>query len=119
MAAIHALGARGDAADMPELEALLKSDDLSIEMAPIIKAQIARLQNPAGGKPGAHPGSGDAGEESAEAGDEKFTTEQRFEKLEHLLQEMNERLKFLDKRHPPPMQYETPLRLPPPPLLLF
>jgi len=104
MAAIHALGARGDATAIPALEALLKSDDLSIEMAPMIKAQIARLQNPAGGKPGAHPGSGDAGEESAQAGDEKFTTEPRLEKLEHLLQEMNERLKSLEKRLPPPKQ---------------
>jgi len=104
MAAIHALGARGDATAIPALEALLKSDDLSIEMAPMIKAQIARLQNPAGGKPGARPGSGDAGEESAEAGDEKFTTEQRLEKLEHLLQQMNERLKSLEKRLPPPKQ---------------
>jgi aminopeptidase N len=104
MAAIHALGARGDATAVPALEALLKSDDLSIEMAPMIKAQIARLQNPAGGKPGAHPGSGNTGEESAEAGDEKFTTEQRLEKLEHLLQEMSERLKSMEKRLPPPKQ---------------
>src|SRR6266849_2992272 len=104
MAAIHALGARGDATAIPALEALLKSDDLSIEMAPMIKAQIARLQNPAGGKPGAHPGSGDAGEESAEAGSEKLTTEQRLEKLEHLLQEMSERLKSMEKRLPPPKQ---------------
>jgi aminopeptidase N len=104
MAAIHALGGRGDATAIPALEALLKSDDLSIEMAPMIKAQLARLQNPAGGKPGAHPGSGDAGEESAEAGSEKLTTEQRLEKLEHLLQEMSERLKSMEKRLPPPKQ---------------
>jgi len=36
-------------------------------MVPMIKAQIARLKKPADGKPGANPGSGDAGEESAEA----------------------------------------------------
>src|SRR5713226_3052915 len=102
MAAIYALGGRGDATAIPALEALLKSDDLSIEMSPMIKAQIARLQKPADGKPGAHPGSGDAGEESAQAGDEKFTTEPRLEKLEHLLQEMNERLKSMEKRLPPP-----------------
>ncbi len=105
MAAIYALGGRGDAAAIPALEALLKSDDLSIEMAPMIKGQIARLKKPADGKPGANPGYGDAGEESAEGvGGEKLTTEQRLEKLEHLLQEMSERLKSMEKRLPPPKQ---------------
>jgi aminopeptidase N len=103
MAAIYALGGRGDASAIPALEALLKSDDLSIEMVPMIKGQIARLKKPEEEKPGAHPGSGDAHEESAEsAGDEKLTTEQRLEKLGHLLQEMSERLKSMEKRLPPP-----------------
>jgi len=104
MAAIYALGGRGDATAIPALEALLKSDDLSIEMAPMIKAQIARLKKPADGKPGANPGAGDSGEESPEGGGEKLTTEQRLEKLEHLLQEMSERLKSMEKRLPPPKQ---------------
>ena len=104
MAAIYALGGRGDATAIPALEALLKSDDLSIEMAPMIKGQIARLKKPADGKPGTNPGSGDADEESVEAGGEKLTTEQRLEKLEHLLQEMSERLKSMEKRLPPPKQ---------------
>src|SRR6266436_1296386 len=43
-AAIYALGARGDATAIPALEALLKNDDLSIEMVPMIKGQIARLK---------------------------------------------------------------------------
>ena len=103
MAAIYALGGRGDATAIPALEALLKSDDLSIETVPMIKGQIARLKKPAEEKPGAHPGSGDAHEESAEsAGDEELATEQRLEKLEHLLQEMNERLKSIENRLPPP-----------------
>ena len=104
MAAIYALGGRGDASAIPALEALLKSNDLSIEMAPMIKGQIARLKKPADGKQGASVGSGDADEESAEAGSEKLTTEQRFDKLEHLLQEMSERLKSMEKRLPPPKQ---------------
>jgi aminopeptidase N len=104
MAAIYALGGRGDAAAIPPLEALLKNDDLSIEMAPMIKEQIARLKKPADGKPGANPGSGEGGEESAEAGGEKLTTEQRLEKLEHLLQDMTERLKSMEKRLPLPKQ---------------
>src|SRR5437016_1301856 len=104
MAAIYALGGRGDATAIPALEALLKSDDLSIEMAPMIKGQIARLKKPADGKPSSPPGSGDADEESVEAGGEKLTTDQRLEKLEYLLQEMSERLKSMEKRLPPPKQ---------------
>src|SRR5467141_2821199 len=104
MAAIYALGGRGDATAIPALEAVLKSDDLSIEMAPMIKGQIARLKKPADGKQSASAGSGDADEESAEAGGEKLTTEQRLDKLEHLLQEISERLKSMEKRLPPPKQ---------------
>ncbi len=104
MAAIYALGGRGDTSAIPALEALLKNDDLSIEMAPMIKGQIARLKKPADGKQSASAGSGDADEESAEAGGEKLTTEQRLDKLEHLLQEISERLKSMEKRLPPPKQ---------------
>jgi HEAT repeat protein len=104
MAAIYALGGRGDGDAIAPLEALLKSDDLSIEMAPMIKGQIARLKKAADGKSAANPGSGDDGGESAEASGEKLTTEQRLEKLEHLLQEMSERLKSMEKRLPPPKQ---------------
>jgi aminopeptidase N len=104
MASIYALGGRGDATAIPALEALLKSDALSIEMAPMIKAQIARLKKPTDGKLGANPGAGDSGEESSDGGGEKLTTEQRLEKLERLLQEMSERLKSMEKRLPPPKQ---------------
>src|SRR5258707_4767957 len=82
MAAMYALGGRGDATAIPALEALLKSDDLSIEMAPMIKGQIARLKKAADGKSGSNPSSGDADEESAESvGGEKLTTEQRIAKI--------------------------------------
>jgi aminopeptidase N len=97
MAAIYALGGRGDATAIPALEALLNSGDLSIEMAPMIKGQIERLKKPAEGKPGAGPG-----EASGEG--EKQTTDQRLDKLERLLQEMSERLKSMEKRLPPPKQ---------------
>jgi aminopeptidase N len=102
MAAIYALGGRGDATAVPALEALLKSDDLSIEMTPMIKGQIARLKKPADGKSSANTSYGEDGEESVEDDGEKLTTEQRLDKLEHLLQEMNERLKSMEKRLPPP-----------------
>ncbi|HEY1482050.1 MAG TPA: M1 family aminopeptidase, partial [Candidatus Acidoferrum sp.] len=45
-ASIFALGTRGDASAIPALESLLKSNDLSIEMAPMIKDQIEHLKNP-------------------------------------------------------------------------
>jgi aminopeptidase N len=105
MAAIYALGGRSDATAIPALEELLKSDDLSIEMAPMIKGQIARLKKPADGKPGGSPGSGEADEDSSEsAAGGQSTTEKRLEKLERLLQEMSERLKSMEKRLPPPKQ---------------
>jgi len=105
MAAVYALGGRGDATAIPALEALLKSDDLSIEMVPMIKGQIARLKKPAGGKASGSYGDGDAGEESSERNDgERVTTEQRLEKLERLLQEMSERLRSIEKRLPPVKQ---------------
>src|SRR5216684_466033 len=105
MASIYALGSRGDSTAIPALEALLKSDDLSIEMVPMIKGQIARLKKPADAKPDAHPGGENAGEESGEsAGGEKSTTEQRLDKLERLLQEMSDRLKSIEKRLPPTKQ---------------
>src|SRR6266481_4273336 len=43
-AAIRALGSRGDASAIPALQSLLKRDDLSIEMAPTVKEEIARLK---------------------------------------------------------------------------
>lgn len=106
MAAIFALGGRGDAAAVPALEALLKSDDLSIEMVPMIKGQIARLKKPAASKP--TPLNGDDGESSDAAGSRSVTSGdsdavlQRLDKLEHLVQEMNGRLKSIETRLPPP-----------------
>jgi hypothetical protein len=73
-------------------------------MVPMIKGQIARLKKSVDGKSGANPVSEDADDESAAAGGEKLTIEQRLEKLEHLLQEMSERLKSMEKRLPPPKQ---------------
>lgn len=106
MSAIFALGGRGDVTAVPALEALLKSGDLSIEMAPMIKGQIARLQKPSSTKPNV---GGDEGEESAdpsESGSEKGGDSgavlERLEKLEHLVHEMNERLKSFETRLPPP-----------------
>jgi aminopeptidase N len=102
MAAIFALGTRGDASAVPALEALLKSDDLSIEMVPTIKGQIERLKNP--GKGGPHYGEGwfGGGEESAGtvATANSAAEDQRLSHLEQLVQEMNQRLKVIESRLP-------------------
>jgi HEAT repeat protein len=105
MASVFALGGRGDASAIPALETLLKSDDLSIEMVPMIKGQIARLKNP----PGGQRGGGNAGGEEAGGGDaavgatnDQGAVAKRLDRLEHLVQEMNERLKTIETRLPAP-----------------
>jgi len=99
-AAIYALGSRGDPSAIPSLEALLKSDDLSIEMVPMIKGQIARLQRPAGPKPASHGEGEKASLEDDVSKPSVNSTEvlRRLEKLERLVQEMNERLKSFEAR---------------------
>ena len=97
---VFALGTRGDASAIPALEAMLKRDDLSIEMAPTIKEQIARLKNPsAKGNPSMWRGDEDEeaqGEERAE----KPGQDQRLTQIEQLVKEMNERLKTIESRLP-------------------
>ncbi len=92
-AAIRALGSRGDASAIPALQSLLKRDDLSIEMAPTVKEEIARLQKEENRK------AASAGDGDAEKGDGEVTEQlvvQRLDKLEHLIQEMNDRLKSIE-----------------------
>ena len=104
MASIFALGARGDASAVPALEALLKSDDLSIEMVPMIKRQIASLKSPAGEKHHQH-GEASGDDEDAEssassAGNDQGAVAKRLDRLEHLMQEMADRLKTIETRLP-------------------
>jgi len=98
--AISALGNRGDASAIPALESLLKTDDLSIEMVPMIKEQIAKLQNPPSAKGTAHADDSDDDKESTSADQSAVT--QRLDKLEHLVQEMSDRLKSIESRLPQP-----------------
>jgi aminopeptidase N len=94
VSSIFALGSRGDASAIPALEALLKSGDLSIEMAPMIKGQIARLKKePGGGPGGAQAGDKAEGDPAAMA--------KRLDRLEHLIEEMSERLKAIEEKLPP------------------
>ena len=109
MAAVAALGARGDASAIPALEQLLKSNDLSIEVAPMIKEQIAHLKRPAKEKKDGHATAGadsddDDDEASADSnsGSNRNTAvvAERLDKLEHLMLEMNNRLKTIETRLP-------------------
>jgi aminopeptidase N len=108
MASIFALGARGDASAVPALEALLKSDDLSIEMVPMIKGQIASLKAPAGEhrrSSGETPGGDEESTSSGAANDQsEGAVGKRLDHLEHLMQEMSDRLKTIETRLPPPKQ---------------
>ena len=100
--AIAALGNRGDASAIPALEALLKSDDLSIEMAPEIRQQIERLKKPKGAR-GKSSGDEDMDDEDTPDAptDTPSSVSQRLEQLEHLVQEMSDRLKSIESRLPP------------------
>ena len=93
--AIYALGGRGDASAIPALETTLQSKNLSIGMEPAIKEQIERLKNPLA-KGGPHGMM----KEDAKPG-EKTGQDERLMHLEQLVQEMNERLKEIEKRLPP------------------
>jgi aminopeptidase N len=99
-ASVHALGSRGDASAIPALESMLKRDDLSIELAPTIKEQIERLKNPSAK---GNPSMGGEDEEQEAFGGEqsdKASEDQHLTQIEHLVKEMNERLKAIENRLP-------------------
>src|SRR5262249_29663404 len=103
--AIVALGNRGDATAIPALESLLHVDDLSIEMVPIIKDKIAKLQKRPPSRDGSKSeDSDDDDDTSASSG--ASSVNQRLDKLERLVQEMSERLKAMDARLPAPKKPE-------------
>ena len=105
MAAIFALGSRGDVSAVPAMEALLKRNDLSIEMAPMIKMQIQRIKNPGKGGPGGPMETGDGSPDASAKGAE----DQRLSRLEQLVEEMNQRLKVIEARlNPAPKASPTP-----------
>jgi aminopeptidase N len=92
-AAIRALGSRGDASAIPALESLLKRDDLSIEMAPTVKEEIAHLKREENHK-AASSGEGDAEKTDGDASEQAVVL--RLDRMEHLIQEMSDRLKSIE-----------------------
>ncbi len=106
-AAIYALGNRGDSSAIPALESLLKVDDLSIEMVPMIKDQIAKLQGRKASKPISHDDDADDADSAKDGpASDQSGVAQRLDKLEHLVQEMNEHLKSIESRLPPPKKQD-------------
>jgi aminopeptidase N len=112
---IHALGMRGDASAVPALEALLKRDDLSIEMVPEIKEQIEHLQQPKQAKK--KPAQNEEEEASAEGDDEESTQNvkganaaitNRLDHLEELIEQMSKQLKSMESRLPASQPQQQP-----------
>jgi len=96
LSTVITLGERGDKDAIPALEALLHSDALSLEFAPIVQSQIDRLKQPAGEKQSPQtPSTEKPPSEDAKA------LALRFEALERALLEINERLKEIERRLPP------------------
>jgi aminopeptidase N len=103
-ATISALGNRGDGSAIPALEALLKSDDLSIEMVPAIREQIEKLQKPQATKGKGHDDKDDEvqdeNSDTASGGTDQPSLSGRLEQLERIVREMNDRLKGIESRLP-------------------
>jgi uncharacterized FlaG/YvyC family protein len=68
----------------------------------MIKEQIARLKKPQGGKANPEANENEEEGDAAEGGQSGVT--QRLDKVEHLIEEMNERLKSIETRLPPSKQ---------------
>jgi hypothetical protein len=66
-------------------------------MVPMIKRQIETLKAPAGEKHGARRGGE---EDSANGGNDEGEVAKRLDRVEHLLQEMADRLKTIETRLP-------------------
>jgi aminopeptidase N len=98
VASINALGWRGDKSAIPALEAMLKSDDLSIEVVPMIKRQIGRLRGGGGTKNGTHAGGTEETSTGGASQGVKPEVADRLERLEKLVHEMNERLKSIESK---------------------
>ena len=106
MSAIFALGTRGDASAIPALETLLKREDLSIEVVPMIKGQIEHI-NAASAKRRhgeEEPSANGPAEASAPSSNNETDVTKRLDRLERLMQEMSDRLKTIESRLSPPKQ---------------
>jgi aminopeptidase N len=104
LAAILALGERGDSAAIGPLENLRKSGETSSLQGPVIEQQIARIKNPRAGQDGEPQSAAAPTAESAanaRASQDPQASQQIFERLDKIeqnLAEMNERLKKIEQQ---------------------
>ena len=96
LAAVYALGERGDPAAIEPLENLRKSGDIPSGGGPIIQQQIARIKNPRAGEEGASAPESARRENGPSSGNQQIV--ERLDKIEQNLVEMNERLKKLEQQ---------------------
>ena len=73
-------------------------------MVPMIKTQIETLKAPAGDKHRQHGETGDDKESDAVATNDQGAVAKRLDRLEHLMQEVSDRLKTIETRLPSPKQ---------------
>jgi hypothetical protein len=73
-------------------------------MVPAIKGQIARLKTPAGDRRRRGDAPTEEASDVAAGGQSDAAVAKRLDRLEHLIQEMNEHLKTIETRLPPPKQ---------------
>jgi aminopeptidase N len=105
LAAVLALGERGDPAAIDPLETLRKSGDIPSGGGPVIERQIARLKNPGGeqdsdrqfGAPSPAAAGNSTGDQQ---GSGNLQIVQRLDKIDQNLAEMNERLKKIEQQRP-------------------
>jgi hypothetical protein len=103
LAAVLALGARGDQAAIDPLETLRKSGDIPSGGGPVIEQQIARLKNPGGeqnrerqfGAPSPAAAGNSPGSQQAPANPQIVD---RLDKIDQNLAEMNERLRKIEQQ---------------------
>ena len=92
---IFALGERGDPDAIPELEALMKSGDISLGFQPLINAQIDRIRG--AGRPGQDNAAGTPPAGRPSGNDPNSSVLQALQKIEHEIEELNSRMAKLEQ----------------------
>jgi aminopeptidase N len=102
LAAVYALGERGDSAAIEPLEALRKSGDIPSGGGPVIEQQIARIKNPGETQERDRQSADNSGNPPAAGNGANQQPNQqiveRLDKIDQNLAEMNERLKKIEQQ---------------------
>jgi aminopeptidase N len=100
MAAVNALGERGDRAAVPALEAMLRKPDLPINFPNVIERQLERLRGAADSQDGAQQAQGQGQQSQANGGNAAPDLGDRLGRLERTLAEVNDRLRRIEQALP-------------------